>query len=73
MIHWQDSVFRQGLGQTLAPADQWINNYLDAWAWWYLHTWFLPFKMPGLYSDVDNIVSQFTLNGIRSSNLCQAK
>jgi hypothetical protein len=73
MIHWQDPAFRQRVRIATDPVEQFVNNYLDTWAWWFLHCWYMPLKMPGMYSDVDKFVSQFTLNGVKSSNLCKPK
>ncbi len=71
MIHWQDPAFRQSVRIATDPVEQFVNNYLDMWAWWFLQSWYMPFKMPGIYSDVDKFVSQFTLNGVKSSNICK--
>ncbi len=72
MIHWQDSRVRQSVKMATEPFESYVNNYVDAWAWWMLHLWFLPFKVPSIHSDADKFVSQFTLNGIKASNLCKA-
>ena len=47
------------------------NWWVDCATWTYLNLWFLPHRMPGLHSDVDKFVSQFTLNGIKASNICR--
>ena len=73
MIHWQDPAIRQSVKVATDPVEHFVNNYLDMWSWWFLHTWFLPFKMPSIHSDADKFVSQFTLNGIKAANLCQPK
>ena len=48
-----------------------VNWWVDCATWTYLNLWFLPHRMPGLHSDVDKFVSQFTLNGIKASNICR--
>jgi gliding motility-associated-like protein len=55
----------------LQPMDAYANWWMDCATWTYLNLWFLPHRMPGLHSDVDKFVSQFTLNGIKSSNICR--
>ena len=53
------------------PMDAYVNWSLDCATWTFLNLWFLPHRMPGLHSDVDKFVSQFTLNGIKASNTCR--
>jgi hypothetical protein len=49
----------------LQPA----NRYLD-WCWdnsvyTLLNAWYMPFRMPEMFSEADRWASQFTLNGIK--------
>jgi len=75
MIYWQTywpEISRiSGWDVVRQPVDNYVNWWIDSWTWTYLNLWFLPHRMPGLHSDVDKFVSQFTLNGIKSSNICR--
>jgi hypothetical protein len=51
--------------------NSYVDWYWDCAAWTYLNLWFVPFRMPELYSDTDRWVSQFSLNGIKSSSICK--
>ena len=73
MTHWQDPAFRKNFRACFGPWEPCINFYVDNWAWWTLHLWYLPFKVPSVYSEADRWVSQFTLNGIRRTNLCNSQ
>jgi hypothetical protein len=47
-----------------------IDFYIDAYVWWFLQLYFLPYRMPEYGGEVDKWISQFSLNGIKS-NLCR--
>ena len=49
-----------------------VNWYWDCVSWTMLNTWFIPFRMPELHGDVDKVISQLSLNGIKSSSICQS-
>lgn len=70
-LSWQQISEFTGWELVRQPADAWVNWYWDCAAWSLLNTWYIPFRMPGIHSDVDRWVSQFTLNGIKASNICQ--
>lgn len=53
------------------PLDNYVNWYWDCAAYTFLNLWFLPHRIPGIHSEADRWVSQFTLNGIKSSSLCR--
>jgi hypothetical protein len=53
------------------PLDNYVNWYFDCISWTLLNTWFIPFRMPEIHSDTDKWVSQFTLNGLKSTNICR--
>lgn len=53
------------------PLNTYANWYFDCINWTFLNLWYLPYRMPGVYSDVDKWVSQFTLNGIKANNICR--
>ncbi len=59
-----------GCGILRQPIDNYANWYWDCVAHTFLNLWFLPYRMPGIHSDVDKWVSQFTLNGIKATSLC---
>jgi hypothetical protein len=69
-LSWQEILQLTGQEFMRQPIDVYVNWWLDCTVWTYVNLWFLPYRMPGLHSDVDKFVSQFTLNGIRS-NLCK--
>ena len=70
-ISWHEVSQLTGWELMRQPMDAYVNWYLDCTTWTFLNLWFLPHRMPGLHSDVDKFVSQFTLNGIKSSNICR--
>jgi hypothetical protein len=70
-LSWQEVSQLTGWELMRQPWDAYANWYLDSVTWTYLNLWFLAHRMPGLHSDVDKFVSQFTLNGIKSSNICR--
>jgi hypothetical protein len=70
-LSWQEVAQLTGWEFMRQPMDAYVNWYLDCATWTYLNLWFLPHRMPGLHSDVDKFVSQFTLNGIKASNICR--
>jgi hypothetical protein len=70
-LSWQEVSQLTGWELMRQPMDAYVNWYLDCATWTYLNLWFLPHRMPGLHSDVDKFVSQFTLNGIKASNICR--
>lgn len=67
--------------QVMSQLSGWetIRQALDPWACWYwdcvswnvLNWWYLPYRIPGVQSEVDKLVSQVTLNGIKAINICQ--
>jgi hypothetical protein len=70
-LSWQEVSELTGWELMRQPMDAYVNWYLDCATWAYLNLWYLPHRMPGLHSDVDKFVSQFTLNGIKASNICR--
>lgn len=52
------------------PLDNYVNWYWDCASYTFLNLWFLPYRVPSIHSDVDKWVSQFTLNGIKSTSIC---
>jgi hypothetical protein len=55
------------------PSNTIIDWYIDQYIWWSLQLYFLPYRLPEYGGDVDKWVSTFSLNGIKSSNLCKPK
>jgi hypothetical protein len=70
-LSWQEVSQFTGWEFMREPMDLYANWYWDCATWTFLNFWFLPHRMPGLHSDVDKFVSQFTLNGIKASNICR--
>ena len=52
----------------MAPLLPLANNIANLWVesctWWFIQLYFLPYRTPGLWSDVDLFVSQYSLNGM---------
>ena len=71
MTIWQEPAFRQSVKVVTDPWGHIMNNYLDMWAWCFLHTWYMPFKMPSLHNDAEKFVSTVTLNGAKAWNICR--
>lgn len=75
MTNWQTSwpEWSRITGFNLArePVDMLANWYWDCMAYTFLNLWFLPHRIPSLHSDADKWVSQFTLNGIKSTSICK--
>ena len=69
-LSWQEVSQLTGWEFVREPLDAYVNWWMDCATWTYLNLWFLPHRMPGIHSDVDKFVSQFTLNGIKSTNIC---
>jgi hypothetical protein len=49
----------------LQPVNSYADWYWDSAAWSMLNLWYMPFRMPDMFSDADRWASQFTLNGIK--------
>lgn len=75
MTNWQTSWKEiskiTGWNLIRQPLDVYVNWWWDSAAWTLLNMYYLPYRMPGIHSDVDKWVSQFTLNGIKSGNICR--
>jgi hypothetical protein len=52
-------------------VNSWANWYWDSTAWTFLNLWYMPHQIPGLYSDTDKWISQFSLNGIKATSICR--
>jgi hypothetical protein len=53
------------------PAVKLAGEMINAQMWIMLNIWFLPYKLPGMFGDIEEVISSVTLNGIKSSNLCK--
>lgn len=51
----------------LAP----INQMMDWNAWMFLQWYYLPMRIIQKGDDMDQFISQFSLNGIKSFNICR--
>ncbi len=69
--NWKDISKIAGWDLARQPLDNYVNWYWDCVAHTFLNIWFIPFRMPELHSDVDKFVSQFSLNGIKATNICR--
>jgi len=43
-----------------------LSNLIDFYVWWFLQLYFLPYRLPEYGSEVDRVISQYSLNGICS-------
>ena len=50
-----------------------MSALIDFNVWMFLQLYFLPYRLPEYGSEVDKFVSVYSLNGIKSSNLCKPK
>jgi hypothetical protein len=41
-----------------------VNKLIDAYVWWFLQLYFLPYRLPEFGSDIDRVISQYSLNGL---------
>jgi len=41
-----------------------LNTLIDTYVWWFLQLYFLPYRLPEYGSEVDRVISQYSLNGI---------
>ena len=48
-----------------------VNNLFDFWVWSLLQCYYSPFYIMGKGSEIEQWVSTFTTNGIKSFNLCR--
>ena len=53
------------------PAVKFTGLVLDQQIWLMLNIWFLPYKMPGLFSETDQWIAQVSTNGARWANFCK--
>jgi squalene cyclase len=68
---WQEISKLTGWELIRQPLDAYVNWWWDCTAYTFLNLYFLPYRMPGIHSEADKWVSQFTLNGIKASNICR--
>lgn len=47
------------------------NMIIDTWVWLLLKWYYLPFETIGRGDEVDQWVSQFSLNGIKQASICK--
>ena len=48
-----------------------MNPYYDYGIWLFLQWYYLPMRIMAKGDDIDQFLSQFTLNGIKSFNICR--
>ena len=48
-----------------------INSIYDYNVWLFLQWYYLPMRIITKGDDVDRFISQFTLNGFKSYNICR--
>ena len=48
-----------------------VDIWIDTYVWWWLNLWFAKYKIPEQAGDLERFVGTFSLNGIKSSNLCK--
>ena len=52
-------------------ADYVVGSWLDYNMYVFLKLWYLPMEMITYGDDVDKFLKQFSLNGIKTGNLCR--
>ena len=45
-----------------------VEQLVDAYVWWFLQVYFLPYRLPEYGSEVDRWISVYSLNGICRRN-----
>ncbi|CAB5214813.1 hypothetical protein UFOVP190_273 [uncultured Caudovirales phage] len=53
------------------PVVKLTGELMNMQVWLMLNIWFLPYKLPGMLGDIEEVVRSVTLNGIKSSNPCK--
>ena len=48
-----------------------INKLIDYNVWIFLQYYYLPMRIIAKGDDVDQFISQFSLNGIKAFNICR--
>jgi hypothetical protein len=67
---WKKVAQATGLEHMLQPVNSYADWWWDCAAWSMLNLWYLPHQTPAMYSDLDQWISQFSLNGAKS-NICR--
>ena len=49
-----------------------LNKFLEYQAWTFLQLWYAPTKLLVHATEVDDFISQVSLNGMKSFNICKA-
>ena len=48
-----------------------LDKLIETSMWWFLQLYFLPYRLPEYGSEVDKFISVYSLNGVKSFNLCK--
>ena len=48
-----------------------INEIFDSWMWVMIKLMYAPYSVLGRGEEVEKFVQQFSLNGIKSGNICR--
>lgn len=48
-----------------------INEMFDSWMWIMIKMMYAPYSVLGRGEEVEEFVKQFSLNGIKSGNICR--
>ena len=51
--------------------EYYTNNWVDMWVWWWLQIYFAKYKLPEQAGDFEKFLASFSLNGVKSSNICR--
>ena len=52
-------------------SNLYIDAMFDSWMWIMIKLMYAPFSVLGRGDDVEKFVQQFSLNGIKSGNICR--
>ena len=50
-----------------------VDKLVETYMWWFLQIWFAKYKIPEQAGDFEKFMGSFSLNGVKSSNLCKPK
>ena len=71
MMQWQSDLRKANPMIGMELIVQPVNKMIDLNVYWFLQWYYLPMRMIARGDDVDRFISHFSLNGLKSSTLCQ--
>jgi hypothetical protein len=71
MTQWQIDWLKENPIPGMELIEQLANSWIDIFAWWWLNLYFAKYRIPEQAGDFERFVGTFSLNGVKSSNLCK--